>query len=130
MIGMVRPVSLRQIRADISYMKDRVALEETNIQAIEHLSDEETADFLHLKWIVPVSEGIHGALTAVLSALEAEANQGGMFGQDVCIINTIIWTIITTTYKTSKSTSARVNLHDTNVERHGVWLSDCNKWTD
>ena len=57
----------KQIKAD------KVALEEKTIQAIEHLTDEEIADFLHLKWIVPVCEGIHGALTAVLSSLESSA---------------------------------------------------------
>ena len=57
----------KQIKAD------KLALEEKTIQAIEHLSDEEIADFLHLKWIVPVCEGINGALTAVLSALESSA---------------------------------------------------------
>ncbi|MGN1229382.1 MAG: type I restriction-modification system subunit M, partial [Prevotella sp.] len=57
----------KQIKAD------KLALEEKTIQAIEHLSDEEIADFLHLKWIVPVCEGINSALTAVLSTLESSA---------------------------------------------------------
>lgn len=54
----------KQIKAD------KLALEEKTIQAIKQLTDEEIADFLHLKWIVPVCEGINGALTDVLSALE------------------------------------------------------------
>lgn len=57
----------KQIKAD------KQALEEKTIQAIEQLTDEEIADFLHLKWIVPVCEGINGSLTAVLSALESSA---------------------------------------------------------
>ncbi len=57
----------KQIKAD------KLALEEKTIQAIEQLTDEEIADFLHSKWIVPVCEGINGALTAVLSSLETEA---------------------------------------------------------
>lgn len=57
----------KQIKADI------LALEEKTIQAIEHLTDEEIADFLHRKWIVPVCQGINGSLTAVLSALETAA---------------------------------------------------------
>ena len=52
---------------------DKLALEEKTIQAIEHLTDEEIAEFLHQKWIVPVCQGINGSLTAVLSALETAA---------------------------------------------------------
>ena len=50
---------------------DKQALEEKTIQAIEHLSDAEIAQYLHLKWIVPICEGINGSLTAVLSSLES-----------------------------------------------------------
>ena len=57
----------KQIKAD------RLTLEEKTIQAIEQLTDEEIADFLHRKWIVPVCQGINGSLTAVLSALETAA---------------------------------------------------------
>ena len=57
----------KQIKAE------RLALEEKTIQAIEQLTDEEIADFLHRKWIVPVCEGINSSLTAVLSALESSA---------------------------------------------------------
>ncbi len=62
-----------QTKTNKQIKADKLALEEKTIQAIEHLSDEEIADFLHLKWIVPVCEGINGALTAVLSALESSA---------------------------------------------------------
>lgn len=62
-----------QAKTNKQIKADKLALEEKTIQAIEHLSDEEIADFLHLKWIVPVCEGINGALAAVLSALESSA---------------------------------------------------------
>ena len=54
----------KQIRAD------RQALEDKTVEAIEHLTDEEVGHFLHLKWIVPVSNDIHHTLTAVISTLE------------------------------------------------------------
>lgn len=62
-----------QAKTNKQIKADKLSLEEKTIQAIEHLSDEEIADFLHLKWIVPVCEGINGALTAVLSAFESSA---------------------------------------------------------
>ena len=62
-----------QTKTNKQIKADRLALEEKTIQAIEHLTDEEIADFLHRKWIVPVCQGINGSLAAVLSALEAVA---------------------------------------------------------
>ena len=62
-----------QTKTNKQIKADRLALEEKTIQAIEHLTDEEIADFLHRKWIVPVCQGINGSLTAVLSALETAA---------------------------------------------------------
>ena len=62
-----------QTKLNKTIKADKLALEEKTIHAIEQLTDEEIADFLHSKWIVPVCEGINGALTAVLSALETEA---------------------------------------------------------
>ena len=62
-----------QTKTNKQIKADRQALEEKTIQAIEHLTDEEIADFLHRKWIVPVCQGINGSLAAVLSALEAVA---------------------------------------------------------
>ena len=62
-----------QTKTNKQIKADRLALEEKTIQAIEHLTDEEIADFLHRKWIVPVCQGINGLLTAVLSALETAA---------------------------------------------------------
>ena len=62
-----------QTKLNKTIKADKLALEEKTIHAIEQLTDEEIADFLHSKWIVPVCEGIDGALTAVLSSLETEA---------------------------------------------------------
>ena len=62
-----------QTKLNKTIKADKLALEEKTIHAIEQLTDEEIADFLHSKWIVPVCEGINGALTAVLSSLETEA---------------------------------------------------------
>ena len=62
-----------QTKTNKQIKADRLALEEKTIQAIEQLTDEEIADFLHRKWIVPVCQGINGSLTAVLSALETAA---------------------------------------------------------
>lgn len=49
---------------------DRQTLADKTIEAIESLTDEEVARFLHLKWIVPVCNGISECLHAVLSNLE------------------------------------------------------------
>ena len=57
----------KQIKAD------KLALEEKTVQAIKQFTDEEIAEFLHWKWIVPVCQGINGSLAAVLSALETSA---------------------------------------------------------
>ena len=62
-----------QTKLNKTIKADKLALEEKTIQAIEQLTDEEIADFLHRKWIVPVCQGINGSLTAVLSALETAA---------------------------------------------------------
>lgn len=62
-----------QTKTNKQIKADRLALEEKTIQAIEQLTDEEIADFLHRKWIVPVCQGINGSLTVVLSALETAA---------------------------------------------------------
>ena len=62
-----------QTKTNKQIKADRQALEKKTIQAIEHLTDEEIADFLHRKWIVPVCQGINGSLAAVLSALETAA---------------------------------------------------------
>ena len=50
---------------------ERQNLVDKTVDAINHLSDDEVARFLHLKWIVPVCYDIKGTLTAVLSELES-----------------------------------------------------------
>ena len=50
---------------------DRQTLADKTIEAIESLTDEDVAKFLHLKWIVPVCDGISECLHAVLYDLEA-----------------------------------------------------------
>ena len=62
-----------QTKLNKTIKADKLALEEKTIHAIEQLTDEEIADFMHRKWIVPVCQGIIGSLTAVLSALETAA---------------------------------------------------------
>lgn len=57
----------KQIKAD------KLALEEKTIQAIENLTDAEVSQFLHLKWINPICEGIDATLRSVLSTLESAA---------------------------------------------------------
>lgn len=53
---------------------DKQALVDKTIEAIEHLTDEETSMFLHKKWIEPVCQGITGTFTSVLSALESQVH--------------------------------------------------------
>lgn len=55
----------KQIKADKQTLVDKT------VEAIEHLTDEEIAMFLHQKWIEPVCQGIAGTFTSVLSALES-----------------------------------------------------------
>lgn len=62
-----------QAKAAKQIKADKLVLEEVTIQAIENLSDAEIADFLHLKWIEPVCEGINATLSSVLAALESAA---------------------------------------------------------
>ena len=50
----------------------RQELEVKTQEAIESLSDDQIADFLHEKWIAPISQGIAATLTTVLSTLEAK----------------------------------------------------------
>lgn len=47
------------------------ALENKTIDAIQNFTDEEVSQFLHLKWIEPVCEGVNGTLNDVLTVLEA-----------------------------------------------------------
>lgn len=54
---------------------DKQALIDKTVDAIEHLTDEEVAKFLHLKWIEPVCRGINGTLSSVLSELESKVQK-------------------------------------------------------
>ena len=47
-----------------------LALEALTKDAIEHLTDEEIDEFLHLKWIVPICKGINATLENTLTVLE------------------------------------------------------------
>lgn len=49
----------------------RQALVDKTVEAIQNLTDEDVAKFLHLKWIEPVCSGITDCLHSELSALEA-----------------------------------------------------------
>lgn len=60
-----------QTKTNKQIKADKLALDEKTIDAIERLSDEEIARFLHIKWIEPVCEGINATLRAVLAALES-----------------------------------------------------------
>ena len=54
---------------------DKQTLIDKTVDAIEHLTDEEVAKFLHLKWIEPVCRGINGTLSSVLSELESKVQK-------------------------------------------------------
>ncbi len=41
------------------------------MEAVQTLTDEEVAKFLHLKWVEPVCSGINGTMHSVLTDLEA-----------------------------------------------------------
>lgn len=49
---------------------EKQALVEKTIVAIENLSDAEISEFLHIKWINPICEGINSTIRSVLAALE------------------------------------------------------------
>lgn len=50
---------------------DKQALVDKTVEAVQTLTDEEVARFLHLKWIEPVCSGINGTMHSVLADLEA-----------------------------------------------------------
>ena len=55
----------KQIKAD------KQALVDKTVEAVQTLTDEEVAKFLHLKWVEPVCSGINGTMHSVLTDLEA-----------------------------------------------------------
>ncbi len=50
---------------------DRQTLVDKTVEAVQTLTDEEVANFLHTKWIVPVCSGINDTLLSELSNLES-----------------------------------------------------------
>ena len=56
----------KQIKAD------KQALIDKTVEAVQTLTDEEVAKFLHLKWIIPVCEGIKDTLVSILSLLSKD----------------------------------------------------------
>ena len=64
-----------QVRLNKLLKSDRQTLIDKTIEAIQNLTDEEAKQFLYMKWIEPVVEGIGQAFTAVLCEM------------DKCIIN-------------------------------------------
>lgn len=56
----------KQIKAD------KQALVDKTVEAILTLTDEKVAKFLHLKWIIPVCEGIKDTLVSILSLLSKD----------------------------------------------------------
>lgn len=61
----------KQARTNRQIAADRQALTDRTVAAINNLTNDEVAHFLHLKWIDPVCANISGTLTAELSALES-----------------------------------------------------------
>lgn len=61
-----------QTKVNKQIKTDQQALVDKTINAIEHLTDEQVAAFLHLKWVVPVCQGIEGTFTSVLAALASQ----------------------------------------------------------
>ena len=47
-------------------------LEDSTVQAINNLTDDEVNHFLHLKWILPVCSEINDAFHAIITNLEAD----------------------------------------------------------
>ena len=61
-----------QTKTNKKIKTEKLALEDKTIEAIQNFTDEEVTKFLHLKWIVPVCEGIKDTLVAILSLLSKD----------------------------------------------------------
>lgn len=59
-----------QSKLNKAIKEEKLALIDKTKEAIENLTDEEVEQFLHMKWIDPVLEGINGTLTSVLNEME------------------------------------------------------------
>ncbi len=82
-----------QTKTNKQIKTDKQTLVDKTIEAIQNLTDEEVAYFLHLKWIVPVCEGIEDTLITILSLLSKEINSlnikyANAFGTIISKINT------------------------------------------
>ena len=64
-----------QTKTNKQIKADKQALVDKTVEAIEHLTDEEVSEFLHLKWVAPVCQGIQSTLSSVLSDLESQVHQ-------------------------------------------------------
>ena len=58
-----------QSKLNKAIKEENLALIEKTKKTIEGLTDDEVEQFLHMKWIDPVIQGINGTLTAVLTEL-------------------------------------------------------------
>ena len=61
-----------QSKLNKAIKEENLALIEKTKKTIEGLTDDEVEQFLHMKWIDPVIQGINGTLTAVLTELEKQ----------------------------------------------------------
>lgn len=61
-----------QTKTNKQIKTDKQALVDKTIDVVQNLTDEEVDKFLHLKWIVPVCEGINDTLIAIFSLLSKE----------------------------------------------------------
>ena len=61
-----------QSKLNKAIKEEKLTLIDKTKEAIENLTDQEVEQFLHMKWIDPMLEGINGTLTAVLSELEKQ----------------------------------------------------------
>lgn len=79
--GEIEPETLEKLKRLVSLWDEksklnkslktsRQALIDKTREAVESLSDEEIASFLHTKWIAPVCEGINNTLTAEIDKME------------------------------------------------------------
>lgn len=61
-----------QSKLNKAIKEEKLTLIDKTKEAIENLTAHEVEQFLHMKWIDPMLEGINGTLTAVLSELEKQ----------------------------------------------------------
>ena len=59
----------KQTKTNKAIKSAKLDLESKTIEAIQNLSDAEVEEFLHLKWILPVCNGVNGTLHTLLVEL-------------------------------------------------------------